>query len=468
MKHLFPFFYVFIMLLNATSCETNLDARNLFISASEEIVFDFIDLNGKLIVKQKIKPLNGIGNGPLYGYKNGQYTIDWSKEFVKLNIPIIRFHDVEATNHQNQAVNISAIFPNPKADETQASSYNFSATDQLMKAATETGARIIFRLGENIQNLGSVTGDNTPPKDFDKWARIAERIIAHYEEGWNNGFRYTNIMWEIWNEPDNHQCWNGSFDAYCEFYKTVWRCIHAKHPDADISPSYAYSAENRAKLYRYIRDNGLGIGHCFVHHYWNDFAGIGEDAKKLKNELKQYGLEADIIMDEWNYLSPDGKWNNLAATFYAIQTQQAAAWYAKQLIHMQAAEDLAGAVYYASDMPGFWTGLYKLDSEGKVVLLLAYDVFRYFGKLYELGYEVKPDKVSEDTYVLAATGGKKEMGIMVVNDSAKSKEVDVRIKDVCLDECQIQVKGKKVQATDEKIKLRLTPYEVSFVNILTQ
>lgn len=468
MKHLFPFFYVFIMLLNATSCETNLDARNLFISASEEIVFDFIDLNGKLIVKQKIKPLNGIGNGPLYGYKNGQYTIDWSKEFVKLNIPIIRFHDVEATNHQNQAVNISAIFPNPKADETQASSYNFSATDQLMKAATETGARIIFRLGENIQNLGSVTGDNTPPKDFDKWARIAERIIAHYEEGWNNGFRYTNIMWEIWNEPDNHQCWNGSFDAYCEFYKTVWRCIHAKHPDADISPSYAYSAENRAKLYRYIRDNGLGIGHCFVHHYWNDFAGIGEDAKKLKNELKQYGLEADIIMDEWNYLSPDGKWNNLAATFYAIQTQQAAAWYAKQLIHMQAAEDLAGAVYYASDMPGFWTGLYKLDSEGKVVLLLAYDVFRYFGKLYELGYEVKPDKVSEDTYVLAATGGKKEMGIMVVNDSDKSKEVDVRIKDVCLDECQIQVKGKKVQATDEKIKLRLTPYEVSFVNILTQ
>lgn len=468
MKHLFPFFYVFIMLLNATSCETNLDARNLFISASEEIVFDFIDLNGKLIVKQKIKPLNGIGNGPLYGYKNGQYTIDWSKEFVKLNIPIIRFHDVEATNHQNQAVNISAIFPNPKADETQASSYNFSATDQLMKAATETGARIIFRLGENIQNLGSVTGDNTPPKDFDKWARIAERIIAHYEEGWNNGFRYTNIMWEIWNEPDNHQCWNGSFDAYCEFYKTVWRCIHAKHPDADISPSYAYSAENRAKLYRYIRDNGLGIGHCFVHHYWNDFAGIGEDAKKLKNELKQYGLEADIIMDEWNYLSPDGKWNNLAATFYAIQTQQAAAWYAKQLIHMQAAEDLAGAVYYASDMPGFWTGLYKLDSEGKVVLLLAYDVFRYFGKLYELGYEVKPDKVSEGIYVLAATDGKKEVGVMVVNDSEESKEVDVRIKDVRLDECKIQVKSKKVQAADEKIRLRLLPYEVSFVNILTQ
>jgi len=468
MKHFFSLIIILMTFLSTTSCGTNLDVHSLFSLVSKEIVFDFIDSNEHPIVKQKIKPLNGMGNGPLYRYKNGQYAIDWSKEFLKLNIPIIRFHDVEATNHQNQAVNISAIFPDMQADELLESSYNFTATDKLLEAAMKTGARIIFRLGENIQNIGSATGDNTPPEDFAKWARIAERIVAHYESGWNNGFHYTNIMWEVWNEPDNPQCWNGSFDAYCEFYKTVWRCIHAKHPDADISPSYAYSVENRTKLYRHIRDNRLGISHCFVHHYWSDFSGIGEDTKKLKSELEQYSLEADIIMNEWNYLSPDGKWNNLAATFYAIQTQQAAVWYAKQLIHMQAAEDLAGAVYYVSDMPGFWTGLYKLDSAGKVVLLPAYDVFRYFGKLYKLGYEVKPDNVPKDIYVLAATDGKKEMGIMVVNDSDKSKEVDVRIKNVRLDECKIQVKSKKVHATGEKIRLRLLPYEVSFVNILTQ
>ena len=465
MKAAYPPIITLVSFFYFVSCDSKFFSTVSVIKYENSISFE---PDKGVLSKCIIKPLNGIGNGPLYGYQNGRYAIDWSTEFNELDIPIIRYHDVEYLNQQNQAVNISAIFPNLDADESKSSSYNFSATDQLMKAATETGARIIFRLGENIQNLGSVTGDNTPPKDFDKWARIAERIIAHYEEGWNNGFRYKGIMWEVWNEPDNHQCWNGTFDAYCEFYKTVWRCIHAKHPDADISPSYAYSAENRAKLYRYIRDNGLGIGHCFVHHYWNDFAGIGEDAKKLKNELKQYGLGADIIMNEWNYLSPDGKWNNLAATFYAIQTQQAAAWYAKQLIHMQAAEDLAGAVYYVSDMPGFWTGLYKRNSKGELVVLPAYDTFRYFGKLYKLGYEVKPDKVPEDTYVLAATDGKKEMGIMVVNDSDKSKEVDVRIKNVRLDEYKIQMKGKKVHATGEKIRLRLLPYEVSFVNILTQ
>ena len=449
----------YIILMNSFFYNCNAGADMLFVSLE-------VDINH--LSDMKIKPLHGLGNGPMFQYQDNHFAVDATAYFKDLNVPIIRYHDVEYFNKQNQAINVSAIFPNAQADESSEASYRFAATDQLLKAAMATGARIIFRLGENIQNIGSATGDNTPPEDFAKWARIAERIVAHYESGWNNGFHYTNIMWEVWNEPDNPQCWNGSFDAYCEFYKTVWRCIHAKHPDADISPSYAYSAENRAKLYRYIRDNGLGIGHCFVHHYWNDFAGIGEDAKKLKNELKQYGLGADIIMNEWNYLSPDGKWNNLAATFYAIQTQQAAAWYAKQLIHMQAAEDLAGAVYYVSDMPGFWTGLYKRNSKGEFVVLPAYDTFRYFGKLYKLGYEVKPDKVPEDTYVLAATDGKKEMGIMVVNDSDKSKEVDVRIKNVRLDEYKIQMKGKKVHATGEKIRLRLLPYEVSFVNILTQ
>ena len=205
-----------------------------------------------------------------------------------------------------------------------------------------------------------------------------------------------------------------------------------------------------------------------MHHYWSDFSGIGEDAKKLKGELERYGLEADIIMNEWNYLSPDGKWNNLAATFYAIQTPRAAAWYAKQLMYMQAAEDLAGAVYYVSDMPGFWTGLYKLNSTGKVVLLPTYNVFRYFGMLYKLGYEVKPDEVPEDISVLAATDGKKEMGIMVVNDSDNQKEISLRIKNVRLGKCEIQVKGKKARAVDGEVRLRLSPYEVSFVNLLTQ
>ncbi|WP_455623800.1 hypothetical protein, partial [Parabacteroides sp.] len=408
--------------------------------------------------------LNGIGNGPLYVYENNCFSINCSSDFERLNIPIIRFHDVEYFNKQNQAVNISAIFPDIQADALLEASYSFSATDQLMKSAMDIGCRVIFRLGENIQNWGSATGSNIPPADFEKWAMVSERIIAHYEDGWNKGFFYKNIMWEVWNEPYHSQCWDGTFDAYCELYKKVWQYVHDKHPNADVSPSYVCSVENRAKLFHCIRDNHLGIGHFFVHYYWEDFAGIETEITKLKQELTEYGLEADIILNEWNYLSPDGGWNNLATTFCAIQSHQAGAWFAKQLIHMQAAKDLAGAVYYVSDMPGFWTGLYKLDKFGKVVLLPTYDVFKYFGRLRKLGNEITADAVPRDVYVLAASDNRR-IGVMLVNYSGKKRNLKLRMNGLSLDNLAVWVKDGLYRGNMERLEVTLQPYEVSYISI---
>lgn len=454
--------FLSLFLLHFISCDGHPEIDSY---SSAIIVLTPFDVNGTLQAKQRIKSINGIGNGPLYVYKDNEFTVDASDSFKKLNISIVRYHDVEYWNAGNKAVNISAIFPNPKADESDSNSYNFLATDQLLKSAMNLGCQVIFRLGENILNTGSATGSNTPPQDFAKWARIAERIIAHYEDGWNNGSYYKGIMWEIWNEPDVEKCWDGTFDSYCEFYEAVWQCIHAKHPNTDISPSYAYSTENRAKLYACIKENNLGIEHCFVHHYWEDFAGIGEDAKKLKQELAQYGLEADIILNEWNYLSSDGGWNDLTATFTAIQSSRSAAWCAKQLIHMQEAEDLAGAVYYISDMPGYWTGLYKLDSSGETVLLPTYDVFKYFGRLYKLGNEITLDTVPTEIYALAASDGK-EIGIMVTNYSDKNKTLTLNINGIRIKDMSVRIKDEvyDVESTED-INVALRPYEVSYISI---
>ena len=428
------------------------------------IVFTPADAQGNLISKRKIKPLNGMGNGPLYVYRDGRFMYDWTDAFDELNVPIIRFHDVEYFNAGNEAVNISAIFPDGEADAALESSYNFGATDQLMKAAVATGARIIFRLGENILNFASATGSNTPPTDFDKWAHVAERIVAHYEDGWNDGYFYKDIMWEVWNEPDVGKCWDGPFEDYCEFYKTVWQRIHAQHPKADISPSWAYNAENRAMLYQWIRDNGLGIGHCFVHLYGNSYSTIGEYTKSLKSELEQYGLNVNIIMSEWNYQSPADKGPILSNTYQDIQNPLIATWYARQLIHMQAAEDLAGAVYYVSDTPGFRTGLYKLDSDGDIVLLPTYDVFRNFGELYRLGNEIAPDNLPAGISALAASDGK-EMGILIVNYSDESKETSLVINNIQLDTRTITIDDEERSSTSGKLPLTLAPYEVIYVRV---
>ena len=64
-----------------------------------------------------------------------------------------------------------------------------------------------------------------PPKDFDKWARICEHIIRHYNEGWADGFEYGIEYWEIWNEPDNGKddkggaMWLGTKEEYFRLYE---------------------------------------------------------------------------------------------------------------------------------------------------------------------------------------------------------------------------------------------------------
>ena len=421
------------------------------------------DENGTLLTKRKIKPLNGMGNGPLYWYRNNRFNIDWHKNFEDLNIPIIRYHDVEFTNEkQNKAVNVSKIFPDFNADASLPESYDFEATDTLLSAASLLGVKIIFRLGENIKNEWYFAGNNTPPSDFKKWAYIVERIIAHYEDGWNNGYHYKNILWEVWNEPDNKSCWNGTIEQYCEFYKVVCQHILSKHPNIDISPAYALHQKNRLKIYKCIKENKLRINHCFIHVYTHDFSYSKNRVKMLRRELQYYNLNADFILGEWNFYSPN---RNMEQTYYFIQTQQGAAWVAKQLIHFQSIEELKGAVYYASDMPGFWTGLYKLDYKKKnIILLPTYAVFKYFSDLYRLGNEIMLKHIPKNIYALAASDGR-EIGIMVANYSNKVKKISIHIRNISIMNKIIRIKDKVYESKNEFINLSLEPYDVSYINI---
>lgn len=450
-----------LFLINIISCSCTAD--NEFEYSASIITCIPTDESGNLLIKQKIKPLNGMGNGPLYWFQDNRFHIDWRTAFEDLNIPIIRYHDVEFTNEkQNEAVNVSKIFPDFNADASLPESYNFEATDTLLSTASHLKAKIIFRLGENIKNEWYFAGNNTPPSDFKKWAYIVERIIAHYEDGWDNGYHYTNILWEVWNEPDNKSCWSGTIEQYCEFYKTVCQHILSKHPNIDISPAYALHQKNRLKIYKCIKENNLRINHCFVHVYTHDFSSSKNRVEMLRQELQYYGLNADLILGEWNFYSPNG---NMEQTYDFIQTQQGAAWVAKQLVHFQAIEELKGAVYYASDMPGFWTGLYKLNYEKKnIVLLPTYTVFKYFGELYRLGNEIMLEHIPKDIYALAASDGK-ETGIMVVNYSSKVKKISIQIRNMPIINKAIRVKDKIYEPKNGIISLSLEPYDVSYINI---
>ena len=172
---------------------------------------------------QAVKPVHGICNGPL----SESGLIDTSAFYEEIGIPFIRLHDTD-TPTSRTLVDISRIFPNFDADESDPANYFFEHTDQLLLAIDRLGAKPIYRLGESIDH-SIFKRYARPPKDFEKWTRICVNIIRHYNEGWAGGFTLGISYWEIWNEPDlGNEMWDGgTAQQYRDLYKTAVAGIKA-------------------------------------------------------------------------------------------------------------------------------------------------------------------------------------------------------------------------------------------------
>ena len=196
-----------------------------------------IQVNFKKIIG-KIKAMHAMGEPPFLGgflklnFKPMQYLTD-------AGVPYSRLHDVNGVFGGNRFVDIPNIFRDFDADETSPQSYDFAFTDELIKAMYEYHIQPIFRLGVTIENQAHIKAYRIhPPKDYEKWARICEHIVRHYNEGWANGFNFGITYWEIWNEPENgpkpelNQMWTGTAEEYYRLYD-----VTAKHLKACFGDS---------------------------------------------------------------------------------------------------------------------------------------------------------------------------------------------------------------------------------------
>ena len=142
-----------------------------------------------------IKPMHGVCCAP-YTQFGGKDQPIIQKFFKEGNIPYCRLHDCCGTYGGTYFVDISNVFPNFDADENDPASYDFYYTDEYIRAIQVSGAEAYYRLGETIE-WGSKKYTSNPPKDYEKWARICEHIVMHYNEGWADGYHYNLKYWEI-------------------------------------------------------------------------------------------------------------------------------------------------------------------------------------------------------------------------------------------------------------------------------
>ena len=175
-------------------------------------------------IQGKIKPMHGVGQPPIELGNEGldDSMLHWLTE---ANIPYSRQHDTYGFFGGNFFVDIPNLFRDFDADENDPASYDFAFTDELFRALMQAGVEPYFRLGVSIENAHMIKAYRIfPPRDPDKWARICEHVVRHYNEGWADGFHYGITYWEIWNEPDNEESielnnmWKGTAEEYYDLY----------------------------------------------------------------------------------------------------------------------------------------------------------------------------------------------------------------------------------------------------------
>ena len=368
-----------------------------------------IQLNTERIVKA-MKPMHGGGQPPVVSSARNTYF----HYLTEAGIPYSRLHDVGGSFGGGKYVDIPNIFRNFDADENDPASYDFDFTDELLKHLVEADVEPYFRLGITIENAVKVKPYFVfPPKDYDKWARICEHIIRHYTEGWANGFCYKITYWEIWNEPDNGQMWNGTPEEYYRLYHVAATHLKKCFPHLKVG-GYAscgfYAIANggnpwstkppEADMYwvnyfhgfmKYIKEHGSPIDFFSWHSYAPTKNVVKMDAW-LHEQLVAYGYgDLPTHLNEWDPYAGE------------LGTGHHAAEIAAMMIAMQHGHVDLCCIYdmRISDAP-----YCPLFNPITCKPIHGYYAMVAFNTLYQLGSQAETVCDTDELYALAASDGR--------------------------------------------------------------
>jgi len=366
---------------------------------------------------KQIRPigkLNGANNGPLHSFT------DRTAEYKDMGIDFVRFHETHSVF--TKCVEIPFIFPDFDADENDPANYFFGETDAVMTAAYNSGMEIMYRLGMGTEGskpkLFCVI-----PKDYAKWARIAEHIIMHYNEGWADGFHYNIEYWEVWNEADIKEYWPGEHSEYVKFYNIsanhlkkrfphikigcsgfAWLYPEIK-PDPEKEPERAATYDMRYKFFHdflaSIADGSSPMDFFAWHIYAFNSAICAERLRVLNKLLSEFDLlgKVEVINTEWNAITlhkdSKGRWN-----LAQMVTMKSAIAVVACMIVMQK-NNVTKAAYYDADERSRFCGLYDFEKKGN-----HYYSLKIFNLLRNAETEVESEGDTDTFRVCGATNGK--------------------------------------------------------------
>lgn len=442
-----------------------------------------VDFNKKC---GRVKPLNCINGGP----RSGGYDLpfDFTDEFIAMGVPLVRTSGSAGEYGHNQYINIHCIFPDFDADESLEESYNFLPTDLYLASIRNSGAGIFFRLGEGREPYSRKLYAK-PPRDAEKWARICEHIVMHYNEGWANGFKLGIKYWEIWSAPEISECWAGTMDEYFELYRITANHLQEKFPRIKIG---AYGARGFYALNRLDSTEEMKTYVPFMQRFFSyitrpetsaplDFftwacyttnpEELAMHAQYARTYLDNAGLrKTRSIICEYNTIDRGG-------TPPAFREDLPSELGATLIMAQKSYADML--MYSTSDIYSRENTLFSMDDHVTPHHYAAYEVMCSFARLYKLGSVIDTgDDHRKEFYSLAATDGN-EAALMMVTRKYEGK-VEITLVDSPFNTCVVAkttpggnrgkgttYRSKEVDVTSGRLPLSVKPnevYTISFFN----
>ena len=382
----------------------------------------------------KIKPMNATGQAPLGGGQ-GYKAYDRFDYLSDIAVPYVRLHDVGGGFGGNRYVDIPNIFRDFDADENDPANYDFAFTDAYITALCKRGLKPYYRLGVTIENHAEIKSYRLdPPKDPAKWARICERIVAHYNDGWADGFHYDIEYWEIWNEPDDalriSQMWNGTAEEYYNLYDVTAKYLKEKHPNIKVggyscmgfqaitdtperlaeNPRHQYQLDFFHGFLKYVKEHGAPFD-FFSWHFYNNTAFVPIHAQYAREQLDAYGFtNVENHLNEWNPATD------------RRHTAEHSAYIAKVMLGAQNSP-LDMLMIYDARMDGSRYDAFSTPAS-KLVLSHTYYAFAAFSFLSKLGTQVELTCDTPEVYAVAASNGEKH-AVMLVNMCETAQELQI-------------------------------------------
>ena len=241
-----------------------------------------------------IRPFGHINDGPTPVKDDPGYS-DLTEQYREIGITSIRTHDLFGPT------DMTTIFPDWTADPTNESSYHFETSDPLITRMIQAGSQVFYRLGESAGENHTL---RNPPTNFTKWAEVCKHISMHYNEGWNQGFHFNIIYWEVWNEPDLTGFWNGTADQYYELYHITAETMKAWNSSLKIGGPCTSSVTNvnyTTRFLQYVKDHNLSLDFFSWHRYAASPFEMYNASRHIRSLLDSYGLtDTENINTEWN------------------------------------------------------------------------------------------------------------------------------------------------------------------------